>query len=667
MVLHGAGVAAISTLPALLPEWQLLRPGQAGRHGADGVLAWGRKPSAERAQVWAARRQLPLCWLEDGFIRSVELGHRSPPLAVVVDDVGMYYDARSPSRLEDWVLRPRRADELARGEALRAQWQAQRVSKYNHSRDQPGLAQPGDVLVVDQTWGDASIACGLAGPGAFARMLEAALDEHPGARILLKVHPDVIAGRKRGHFAQLSAAQRQRVQLLGHNVHPPSLLATVAAVYVVTSQMGFEALMWGRPVRCFGMPFYAGWGLTGDDLPAPSRRRPASLAALTHAALVDYSRCLDPETRQPCPPERLIDWLGLQQRERQRFPAQLRAVGFSWWKRPLVRRFLAGSALEFVSARHTPAPGTTLVLWGRRPPPQGAQAAPVIRLEDGFLRSVGLGADLTRPLSWVADPLGLYYDTRQPSQLHQILLHHPFDVALRQRAALLRQRIVASGLTKYNVGHGLWQRPAAAGQRPVVLVVGQVESDAAVRYGSPVIQTNLGLLQAARAARPDAWLLYKPHPDVVARLRAAGQHEDQALSHCDELVLDVSMDTLLRQVDAVQVLTSLAGFESLLRGLPVTVWGCPFYAGWGLTDDRHPQPLPRRRLTLDELVAAVLILYPRYVSQDTGCFTTPERALDELQQWRATLTPAAPTLWRRLLRALLRTADAYRRSRPNNR
>jgi capsular polysaccharide export protein len=58
-------------------------------------------------------------------------------------------------------------------------------------------------------------------------------------------------------------------------------------------------------------------------------------------------------------------------------------------------------------------------------------------------------------------------------------------------------------------------------------------------------------------------------------------------------------------------------------------------------------------LTLDELVAGALILYPTYVSRTTGRFTTPERALDELLEWRRRQRPSLP-LWRRSLRWLLR-------------
>jgi len=223
----------------------------------------------------------------------------------------------------------------------------------------------------------------------------------------------------------------------------------------------------------------------------------------------------------------------------------------------------------------------------------------------------------------------------------------------------LRERIVALGLTKYNIGNGNWQRPADG--RRVVLVAGQVESDASLALGSPRVRGNMALLRAARAYAPEAWLVYKPHPDVVARLREPGDGEAGAHALCDEVVTDAPMGSLLQQIDELHVMTSLSGFEALLRGCPVVTHGQPFYAGWGLTEDRDPPPRRGRPLSLDALVAATLILYPSYVSRTTGRFTTPERVLDELRQWRATDAPSTwRRWWRRVKRAGLQQIAAVR-------
>jgi capsular polysaccharide export protein len=327
------------------------------------------------------------------------------------------------------------------------------------------------------------------------------------------------------------------------------------------------------------------------------------------------------------------------------------AHGFSWRKQPLVRGFTGRTDVRFVASGREVTAGSHLLLWGSAPVPEGVPAGvTIVRLEDGFVRSVGLGADLTRPLSWVLDDEGIYYDATAPSALETLLQRHVFSDAELARAQALRQRIVEAGLTKYNLGGTPW-RPARS-DRPVVLVPGQVETDASIARGAVGIRNNLALLQAVRAARPDAWLVYKPHPDVVAGLRGQGSGEARADRSCDEVVLEGSMHDMLQHVDEVHVLTSLTGFEALLRGKVVACWGQPFYAGWSLTQDRHPHPRRNRRLLLDELVAGALLRYPVYLSRATGQRCAPEQALDELLAWRAS-AGGRQAWWRRLVRPLL--------------
>ncbi|MBU0620465.1 MAG: capsular polysaccharide biosynthesis protein [Gammaproteobacteria bacterium] len=653
MIAVSRAVAHLRGLPSLLGHAVRYRREVRDAAVCGGVIAWGRKPSAEAAAEFAARNRLPLLRLEDGFLRSVGLGAQEPPLSVVVDDTGIYYDATAPSQLESLISSVQSEAHFARARNLVAAWRAARISKYNHTRDYEHELPTRYVLVADQTRGDASIRYGLADETSFQCMLAAALAEHPQCTVLLKVHPEVMAGRKRGHFDLAQLAREPRVQVLGEDVHPVSLLEHAEAVYTVTSQIGFEGLLWGKPVRTFGMPFYAGWGLTQDELPVPERRKPVLLEALVHAALLDYPRYIDPETGLRCEAERVLEWMGLQKRMRARFPSVVYAKGFSIYKREIVRSFFQGSDVRFVRRDAALPSGATLAVWGRKPVAE--TGVKILRLEDGFIRSVGLGADLVRPLSWVMDGNGIYYDATCPSDLELILQQAHFDDALKGRARMLQALLVAEGLTKYNVGTTVWQRPA--GRSRVILVPGQVESDASLAYGAPGIRRNLELLRAVREANPDAWIVYKPHPDVVAGLRRQGQGEDGAARWGDEMLTSASMGELLLAVDEVHTLTSLAGFEALLRGKKVVCYGQPFYAGWGLTEDVIPFTRRTRRLTLDEMVAGVLILYPTYISRSSGKFTTPERALDELLEWRekgAASTPWWSGIYRFVVRRILR-------------
>jgi capsular polysaccharide export protein len=309
------------------------------------------------------------------------------------------------------------------------------------------------------------------------------------------------------------------------------------------------------------------------------------------------------------------------------------AFGFSLRKRKIVRQFTRRDDVVFIDSAKAISADSILLLWGRTEAPKPlSSVVQIIRLEDGFLRSVGLGADLIQPMSWVMDARGIYFDATQSSDLEHILETASFDEALLTRAEMLAVRIVKSGMTKYNVGAGNWSPPASP--RQIILVPGQVETDASIKFGALNICRNIDLLQAVRAANPDAYVVYKPHPDVLAGLRGGGSKENTALSWCDEVVTDIGMADLLDKVHEVHTMTSLTGFEALLRGKRVMCYGAPFYSGWGLTEDHLPVSRRTRRLSLNALVAGVLLLYPTYISRNNGQPISPEQALDELESWR---------------------------------
>lgn len=165
---------------------------------------------------------------------------------------------------------------------------------------------------------------------------------------------------------------------------------------------------------------------------------------------------------------------------------------------------------------------------------------------------------------------------------------------------------------------------------------GQVEDDMSVLAGGGGLCSNLEVLRRARALDPDAEIWFRPHPDVDAGHRRGAVPDGDALAVADRIVREPSMAALLDTVDAVHVLTSLTGFEALMRGLEVTCHGTPFYAGWGLTRDLGAVPERRgRSLTLDALVAGVLILYPRYLDPVTGLPCPPEVLVNRMAQNRA--------------------------------
>lgn len=299
-------------------------------------------------------------------------------------------------------------------------------------------------------------------------------------------------------------------------------------------------------------------------------------------------------------------------------------VGFAFWKQERVAPLLWNGTDKFQFMKRVDArSGGAVAIWRSKAAPEALAdleraGTKLIEVEDGFLRSRGLGADCIPPLSITADPLGAYFDPLRPSGLERLLQHGSFDDQLLCRAGELRQLIVAAGIGKYEQGGSPpLERPA--GERVHILVPGQVEDDRAVLSGGCGLTSNLELLKRVRAEAPDAYILYKPHPDVIAGHRRGEVSNAAVLGVADEIIGDQSINSLIAMVDEVHVNTSLAGFEALLRGKKVTTYGVPFYAGWGLTTDLGP--VPSRRSTtrsLNELVAATLLVYPRYLDPVTG-------------------------------------------------
>ncbi|MCR8725441.1 capsular polysaccharide biosynthesis protein [Frigidibacter sp. ROC022] len=598
----------------------------------DWVGVWGHSPTAPRGETVAGWTEAPVLRVEDAFLRSIRPGRDGgePPLGLVLDRSGVHFDSSRPSDLETLLVKTPLDDAALLGRARDGilRLKTAQLSKYNAFDTSAALPEAPYVLVIDQTRGDASISRGAADAGTFHEMLVFAQEEHPGAQIVIKTHPETAAGQRPGHFGPEDAGGH--ISLLTDPVSPWALMEGALAVYTVSSQLGFEAILAGHKPRVFGQPFYSGWGLTQDENPVPRRERKLTRAQLFAGAMLLYPTWYDPYRDRLCSFETAVDTLEALARGWREDHQGYAAYGMRAWKRAPLQKMLGREVPMVFPRTPAPVPDRKALVWAGKADqaPEGA-----IRVEDGFLRSRGLGADLVPPLSLVLDDLGIYYDPARESRLERLIaasvdLPH---VALA-RADALRRRLIAARVSKYNLA--TTDLPALPeGHR--LLVPGQVEDDASVLHGGGTVRSNIGLLQAARAAHPEAVILYKPHPDVEAGLRPGKLRPEEALQFAD-LVLDHADPlALIEAADEVWTMTSLLGFEALIRARPVTCLGMPFYAGWGLTTDLTTGLLPatarrRARPVLQGLIHAVLIDYPRYHDPVTGQPCPPEVAAERL-------------------------------------
>ncbi|PYD49524.1 hypothetical protein CFR79_14195 [Komagataeibacter saccharivorans] len=487
-----------------------------------------------------------------------------------------------------------------------------------------------------------------------SRLLSWALRHYPSESILLVVrHP---------HGSAVRIARCHGVAVTDAQVDPHALLDGAREVHCTgPHDLADLAAMRGLPVLVHRE--------TGA-LPTVWTRSDACLR------LIRGTRYIDPYTGKPIGCREAIAILTLWRRTILSNRQVAACAGMSLWKRRRIAEFLTTapgsppfirypSALRRIKRSRSGHDTQGVAVWATRIP-QGLEAAArtagleIWRVEDGFIRSVGLGSGLQVPCSIFLDRRGIYYDPSRPSDLEHILATHPFDDTLRERARKLIDLVVAGGISKYGVDTdgALPERgDTPVGRRPVILVPGQVSDDMSVLLGGGTITSNMDLLRAVRARNPDAVVIYRPHPDVNAGHRAGALNDAEVRQYADQISRGGSVISLLSKVDAVHTLTSLAGFEALLRGVQVVTYGVPFYAGWGLTTDLGPVPHTRRHrsLTLEELVAGTLLLYPSYIDPLTRLPCEPEMLIDRIQDarlWRPTLLMRAREIQGRVRRRL---------------
>lgn len=429
----------------------------------------------------------------------------------------------------------------------------------------------------------------------------------------------------------------------------------------VATRMEAEAAIKTMRVLGVGGDFWTGGG---------EARARATLAAVRddaglHKALIDALtrwRYRDPFTGGPTTIALAVELLGEWRRMIVANRGIVAMVGMAQWKHQAIRHFLwsGDPAPGVVSEQAARAACGTVAYWPSRVSQEFARDANMrlACVEDGFVRSNGIGADCRVPSSIVVDRSGIYFDPSAPSDLERILASEDFTAPLLDRAARLRERMCALKVTKYGIASGA--APVVPTGRRVVLAVGQVDDDLSVRLGGGSIAGNAAFLARVRAEEPGAYILYRPHPDVLAGHRSGHVAEQEALRFVDAVSRHDDLLALVECVDAVHVLSSLTGFEALLRGRDVIVHGVPFYAGWGLTRDLAPMPARRtRRLTIDMLVAGALIRYPRYLDPVTGLPCSPEILIERMAAGAA----AAPTWLTRVRRAQGRLRRGARRLR----
>lgn len=268
----------------------------------------------------------PIFIMEDGFLRSVDIYSSKNGIEYnkkwalscsYTLSSFPHYDIREETDLEKLIKTKGR---LSLGQTTRASkainfLKTNKISKYNNQKNSAlsgeltsKLRSPNKsnykILILDQAFGDQSVLLSEANKETFQKMLDEALKITNNVSI--KVHPEQFVGRRKGYYSIertdeqvfVSSSNYPSVLLIGEPVNPFSLITQFDEVWTCSSQLGFEALFSGIKVRTFGLPFYAGYGLTIDDKVnhkvLERRNKDVTLEQLFYRAYIDYTTYCNP-------------------------------------------------------------------------------------------------------------------------------------------------------------------------------------------------------------------------------------------------------------------------------------------------------------------------------------------------------------------------------------
>lgn len=258
---------------------------------------------------------------------------------------------------------------------------------------------------------------------------------------------------------------------------------------------------------------------------------------------------------------------------------------------------------------------------------------PVALAEYGLISGAGIPSETPFKFSLMLDDRGIFFDTTRRSRTEQILLDDPDDEAMRERARDLIDYIVENNIVKYNDAPRI-DIDEGKGKRRI-LVMDQTSGDLSISLGQCKNYTFQDMLDEA-LAQPDAHVFLKLHPEAVSGVKGAN-YDLEALQDIPNLTLltdKMNAMHLIKQMDEVYVMTSGAGLEALMAGKPVTCFGVPFYAGWGLTTDRQPFANMRRERTLEDVVAAAFLKQTLWFDPVTQEPCSAEEALQSLVEMK---------------------------------
>jgi capsule polysaccharide export protein KpsC/LpsZ len=312
-------------------------------------------------------------------------------------------------------------------------------------------------------------------------------------------------------------------------------------------------------------------------------------------------------------------------------------VGFSNWKFFFIEKFIKGKFLFstkkinfinlFFHILFAPTKPKNIYIWGYEIGHWALLVSKIFnikisRVEDGYLRSFYLGKEHNQANSLVIDNESLHFDKNGKSIIHELISEEIDEKITNQHAEYFIKFCKNNFITKYSAINKTHLKtieqinnlfPAAN----FIGVVGQKPNDKSMIYGNPKSYSNFSIFYKALKENKDSIIIFKQHPDVVDNsltdilVKLFCIFSKRTFFIKDKFLSPIYF---INRSNVIYTISSTIGFEALIHDKKTVVFGTPFYAGYGLTEDRVKIERKKKLITKEQLIYNYIYRYCKYSS-----------------------------------------------------
>lgn len=498
-----------------------------------------------------------------------------------------------------------------------------------------------NILLIDQIIDSPKVILGNSNEQTFNDMLLSVFHSYPNYNIYVKLHPDTINHNKEGYLQKLlkkySLLDYPLIHVINENYNVISFFDFVEEIFVVTSQVGFEAILRDKKVTCYGLPFYSGWGLTNDMQVSKKTKPNRNTVELFVAIMIKYTKYLNPFTKKLGTILDLLEYISLQKRH----SLNKKAIIFNTNKNNslLVKKLFKNySEVNSLSNFHKHEDKPIIFTDHIHSYEKLSKDYPSSFIREGFLFPNSLNNK--KASSIILDYSGAYFNPSIYSDLDFLLNYEYFteyEYLIAEKFLINYEKQLSTLLSKES-SENLLKIINNSSNKKIVFIIGQDENSELLFYGKQDnIQNNFQLISEVCKKTSNSLIIYKPPSNGINKYYSLfNSNSLQTLKNLanknnNSFYIEKKLSFLkcISLSEEIHTINSNFGLDAIIQSKKVFTYGLPFYGGYGLTNDMYSYPKEKSSLSILDLILGTYIYYPIYYMNGNSFFMNANNTLEK--------------------------------------